>query len=214
MFKLATGFLEDSAMQDFAGQQAERFLLWVDAVGGYWVCLGDVVTLGQPTHRQAVDVPILGDLSSRHARIRRDGEGYLIEAIREVRVDGRPVRGVAALEDGNQIQLGSSVRLVFRRPHALSATARLDFVSRHRTQPSADAVLLMADSCVLGPKPHSHVVCRQWPEEVILYRHDDELYCRGPDSLEIDDVKQSGRGPITKNSRIAGRRFSMNLEEI
>ncbi len=201
-------------MDDFSTRKAERFLLWVDAVGGYWVCLGDVVTLGQPTRQEPVDVPILGDLSSRHARIRRDGEGYLIEAIREVRVDGRPVRQVASLDDGSRIQLGSSVGLVFRRPHALSATARLDFVSRHRTQPSVDAVLLMADSCVLGPKQHSHVVCRQWPEEVILYRHDDELYCRGPKSLEIDNVKQPGRGRITRSSRIVGWRFSMNLEAI
>ena len=26
----------------------DRFLLWVDAVGGYWICLGDEILLGQP----------------------------------------------------------------------------------------------------------------------------------------------------------------------
>ena len=73
-------------------RHSDRFLLWIDAVGGYWVCLGNEVMLGQPEGGRAVDVPILGDLSTRHARIRRDGDGYLIEALHEVRIDDRPVQ--------------------------------------------------------------------------------------------------------------------------
>ncbi len=204
------------------GRQTGKFMLWVDAVGGFRVCLGDEVTLGQPVRSGAVDVPILGDISSRHARIRRDEEGYLIEAFREVRLDGRPVDKLAALADGSQITLGQGVQMVFRRPHALSATARLDFASHHRTQPSADAVLLMADSCILGPSPYCHVVCRDWTEEVILYRHfepgraelDEQLYCRTAGLLTIDGVPCRGRGRVTPNSRVEGEGFSLNLEEI
>ncbi len=70
---------------------ADRFMLWVDAVGGYWVCLADELIVGQPGDRGGADIPILADISARHARIRRDGEGYLIDAFREVRVGGRPV---------------------------------------------------------------------------------------------------------------------------
>ena len=87
-------------------------------------------------------------------------------------------------------------------------------MSRHRTQPSLDAVLLMADSCVLGPKPTSHVVCRDWKHEVILYRHEEELFCRSNGSLEIDGVPREGRGRMTPNSRVEGKGFSLNLEEI
>ena len=200
---------------DYAhAKKADRFFLWIDAVGGYWISLADQVVLGQPDPARAADVPILGDLSSRHARIRRDGEGYLIEAFREVQVDGRPVEGMALLSNKNSILLGRSVRLTFRRPHALSATARLEFASRHRTQPSVDAVLLMADTCVLGPRAHSHVVCRAWPEEVILYRHEEELYCRATGTLEIDGARYEGRGPITRNSRIVGDWFCLSLEAI
>ena len=195
-------------------QQSDKFMLWVDAIGGFWVCLGDKVTLGQPVTGATVDVPILGDISSRHARIRRDGEGYLIEAMRRVEVDGREVEKMASLSEGSKIVLGEGVRLVFRRPHALSATVRLDFDSRHRTQPSADAVLLMADTCVLGPKSSSHVLCRDWQQEVILYRHDDRLFCRTPGSFEIDGVRHRDRGPITANSRVEGEEFSFSLEEI
>jgi len=201
-------------MDQGAWQNADRFFLWVDAVGGFWVCLADQVVLGRPDPAKPADVPILGDLSSRHARIRRDGEGYLIEAFREVRVDGRPVDQMALLATRNVIQLGAAVRLMFRRPHALSATARLDFVSRHRTQPSVDAVLLMADTCVLGPKPHSHVVCPDWPAEVILYRHEDALYCRAKGVLQIDGTRCEGRGPVTRDSRIVGDWFSLSLESM
>ncbi len=214
MFNLANRLWALSTMDFRATPPTDKFMLWVDAVGGFWVCLADEVTLGQPVPGGALDVPILADVSSRHARIRRDEEGYLIEAIREVRLDGQPVRGVTSLADGSRIDLGKGVRLVFRRPHALSATARLDFVSHHRTQPSADAVLLMADACILGPKPTSHVVCRDWKQEVILYRHDEQLYCRSHGSLVIDGIPREGRGRITLNSRVEGDGFSLNLEEI
>jgi hypothetical protein len=202
------------AMNSPYAHRADRFMLWVDAVGGFWVCLADEVTLGQPVRVGGVDIPILADISSRHARIRRDGEGYLIEAIREVRLNGREVDKLASLSDGGRIALGERVRLVFRRPHALSGTARLDFASHHRTQPSADAVLLMADSCILGPHPHSHVVCPDWPHEVVLYRHDDDLYCRTNGYWTVDGNRCQGRGRLTHNSRVEGEGFSLKLEEI
>ncbi len=199
----------------FRGEKPnDKFMLWVDSVGGFWVCMADDVLLGQPVQAGVVDVPILGDISSRHARIRRDGEGYLIEAIRSVRLNGRPVEKIASLSDGSRLALGDSVRLEFRRPHALSGTVRLDFVSPHRTQPSADAVLLMADSCILGPNPHCHVVCRDWPGEVVLYRHDEELYCRTAGRIEVDGVIHEGKARISRNSRITGEGFSFSLEKI
>ena len=199
---------------DSCQRTAQRFLLWIDAVGGYLVCLGDEVSIGQPVCVGTIDVPILGDLSSVHARIKREGEGYLIRAVSNVCVDGRAVDGAALLSDGNIIQLGAHVRLVFRRPHALSNTARLDFVSRHRTQPLADGIVLMGDTCVLGPKPHSHIVCRQWTDEIILCHRDKGLFCRGPGELEIDGRKFFDQAKITKSSRIAGERFALCLEEI
>jgi hypothetical protein len=200
-------------MQFGGTAQSDRFMLWVDAVGGYWVCLSDEVSIGQPA-AGSIDIPILGDISPRHARIRRDGEGYLIEAIREVRVDGKAVRPAASLYDGCRIELGESVKLVFRRSHALSGTARLDFASRHRTQPSADAILLMADSCILGPKKHCHVICRNWPREVMLYRHDEDLFCRTAGDIKIDGALYKDRGPLTRNSHVTGEGFSMKLETL
>jgi hypothetical protein len=201
-------------MDRTSGEANSRFLLWVDAVGGYLVCLGDEVVLGQPIPMGKVDVPILGDVSARHARIRRDSEGYVIEALRDVKINGRQVQHTALLSDGAKIQLGESVRLLFRRPLALSATARLEFLSCHRTHPSTDAILLMADACVLGPKPHSHVICRDWTREVVLFRNEGQLYCRAAGSLEIDGLRHRERGQIHRNARIAGDDFSLSLEAI
>lgn len=214
MIRIVNRLLWNSSMQASGTRQSDRFMLWIDAVGGYWVCLGHEVVIGRPSRQGTADVPILGDLSNRHARIRRDGEGYVVEALREVSVDGRAVCHLGGLRDGSRIQLGESVRLLFRRPHALSGTARLDFVSRHRTQPSADAVLLMADTCILGPTRHCHAVCADWTREVVLYRHEEGLYCRAAGPFEVDGIACADRGRITKNSRIQGDGFSFNLEAI
>src|SRR5262249_48676796 len=58
---------------------SQRFLLWIDGVGGYLVCLGARVTLGQATPDSFVDVPLFADVSRLHATLTRDAEGYLLE---------------------------------------------------------------------------------------------------------------------------------------
>lgn len=191
-----------------------RFLMWVDAVGGFLVCLDSSVVLGQAVPGNHVDLPILGDLSRQHARIRRQGEAYLIEPLGPVWLRGRQLAGPEPLVDGDEIQLGGMVRLRFRQPHALSATARLDFVSRHRTPLAADAILLLAESCVLGPRKSNHVICKDWSQDVIVYRKDERLYCRAMDSIEIDGRLCDGRGELTHNSRVSGEEFSLSLESL
>ncbi len=195
------------------------FLLWVDGVGGYLVCLGDEITLGQASPEtsagpQRLDVAIRGDLSRRHAVIHRRGESYTLEPLSEVRVNGRPIQTIVALSDGAEIALGESVRMRFRQPHPLSASARLEFVSRHRPQPYSDAVLLMAESCVLGPSERCHVVCRDWLQDVVLYRQGENLWCRTMQQVQVDGRLCDGRSRLEKSSRIVGDNFSATLEEI
>ncbi|MCY2987187.1 MAG: FHA domain-containing protein [Planctomycetota bacterium] len=190
-----------------------HFLLWVDAVGGFLVCCGDEIVLGQAVPGNRVDIPLLADLSRQHARICRE-DGYFIEPLRRVCVEGREIDGPTVLADGDEIELGKGVRLRFRQPHALSATARLEFVSRHRTQPTVDAVLLMAESCVLGPNGNSHVVCRPWSHDVVFYRRDGRLYCRARDGLEIDGRFCHGEGLVHPNSHVVGTDFSLSLESV
>jgi hypothetical protein len=206
----------------------ERFMLWVDAVGGFLVCMADRVVVGQssPDHlvgdamdaderaaNERIDVPILGDLSRRHAVIRRDAEGYWVEPLRETRLDGRAVGQPTTLDDGRVIELGG-VRLRFRRPHPLSATARLEPVSLHRTHPATDGVLLMAETCILSRDPASHVTMPDMDGQVVLYRQGTGLACSAPGSLEIDGKSHSRRGPVRLGSRVVGENFSFTLEAV
>jgi hypothetical protein len=201
-----------SAVKD--ATRKSRLLLWVDAVGGFFVCQEPVVRLGQGVLDSEVDVPLLADVSRHHATIRRDEEGYTIEPLREVWLDGRKIAATASLSHGSLIQLGPALQMRFTRPHPLSATARLDFVSNHRTQPSAAAVLLLADTCVLGASENNHVVCRDWPDDVVLYRQQGQLHCRSAGPLEIDGKSYPRQGPLTPSSRVVGQQFSFSLEAI
>ncbi len=191
-----------------------RKLLWVDAVGGFLICLEDQVVLGQPSSNGPIAVPILADLSRRHAVIRRDSGAYVIEPIGPVRLEGNELHGPAVLTDNQSIQLGESVRLRFQKPHALSSTARLTLESYHKTEPSVDAVLLLADSCLLGPGSHCHVVCPKWEREVLLYKQQEQLYCRTEGPIVQDGVPCSGPAILSPNTRIEGDDFSLSLEEV
>ena len=190
-----------------------RFMLWIDAVGGYLVCLSSQVVIGQAHPGTRVELPLQADISRRHAVIRREGEGYVVEPLGgSVKLDGKSIAGPSLLSDGDELELGDGVRLRFRRPHVLSSSARLEILSRHRTHPFVDGVILMAESCVLGPKWQNHVVCRDWAGDVVLYRNEDKLYCRAMESLEIDGKLCDGRGKLGPNSRVVGSDFSLSLE--
>jgi hypothetical protein len=176
--------------------------------------MSDEVVIGQASPANRVDLPILADISRRHAKIRREGESYVLEPLHATRIEGRAIQSKTLLSDGDEIELGTGVRLRFRQPHALSGSARLEFLSRHRSQPYADGVLLMAESCVLGPRTQNHVVCRDWAGDVVLYRQDDQLYCRAMEAIEIDGELCDGRGRLDGNSHVVGSDFSMSLEEL
>jgi hypothetical protein len=201
-------------------EHPQRALLWIDAVGGFLVCTDDCIVLGQPSpgdHPAGgahVAVPILADISRRHAVIRRDAGAYVLEPHQQTRIDGREITGPHVLADNQLIQLGDNVRVRFSKPHALSATARLVMESHHKTQPSADAVLLMADSCVMGPSRHCHVRCRDWKRDIVVYRQNDRVYCRADESLTIDGVESSGESEIASGVRVEGEEFSFTWETI
>ncbi len=191
----------------------KRILTWIDEVGGFLICLGEEVVLGQPSVAGA-DIPLLADLSRQHASIRREGEAYVLSPIHRVGVDGRPLAGPTVLTEGNTIELGDSVRLKFRRPHALSATAVLTLDSHHKTEPAVDAIVLMSKSCILGPQPQSHIRCRDWTDDLVLFRHSDHLQFRTTATVQIDGKPIGDRATIAGNCRIEGEGFALSFEDI
>jgi FHA domain len=193
---------------------ANRFALWVDGVGGYLVCLSDTLSIGKAGFEQAIDIPIQADLSRKHAIIRRYLGNYFLEPIALVTKNGRKTTNAVALQDGDEFQLGQAVQLRFRQPHALSATARLELISQHRFPTGFNAVLLMSESCVLGPVWQNHVTCRLWQHDLILARQGKQLICRTMQQFNIDGHECDGTGLLQPNSRITGNDFCVTLEPV
>ncbi len=190
-----------------------RFLLWVDTVGGFLVCLDSTIILGRAGVDSNADVPLLGDLARNHAKITRDGDTYVIEAVKPTFVNGASVE-TAALHDGDVIRLGSSVELEFRQPSPVSTTARLQVVSRHRLPLAVDGVILMAETCIIGRPPQAHIAASNLDDSIVLYRQGTGLACRAPGAFEVDGRTCAARAPITLQSSVFGEGFSFSLEPL
>ncbi|HZT80893.1 MAG TPA: FHA domain-containing protein [Gemmataceae bacterium] len=196
-----------------ANGPVERLLLWIDGVGAYLVCLGPRVTIGQATADATVDVPLFADVSRLHAVLTRDGEGYLLEAARSVQVNGRPAEKTL-LRSGDRIALGASCELSFRKPAAVSASARLDVTSGHRLPLAVDGILLMADTLLLGPGPQAHVEMPDLEKPVVLFRHKDGLGVRCPGALTINGERCKDRGLLGPHATVAGEEFAFAVEAV
>ncbi len=191
-----------------------RFLLWVDAVGGYLVCLDDRIVLGRAGPDSHADIPLMGDLSRSHATLVRNGEGYLLKAHQASFVNGKPVIDQVVLRDGDVIRLGSTVELEFRQPSPVSATARLSIVSRHRLPLAVDGVLLMAETCIVGEAVQAHIPAPALKSPVVLYRQAGTLWCRAEGAFDVDGRTCASRAPLTLQSSVLGDGFSFSLEPL
>lgn len=190
-----------------------RFLLWADVIGGFLVCLDNEIILGRAGADSPADVPLLGDLSRRHAVIIRDGDGYILKAVHPTFVNGKPVE-VVPLRDGNVIRLGSTVELEFHQPSPVSSTARLEVVSRHRLPLAVDGVILMAETCIVGPSAQAHIPAPNLEAPVVLYRQGSTLWCRAPGEFEVDGRSHASKAPLTERSSVLGDGFSFSLEPL
>lgn len=208
------GFVPSCGIRTMNTASGQRFMLWIDAVGGFLVSAKPRTTIGQAVSGHAVDIPVWGDLSRRHASFCRAGEGYVLEAHEPVTIGGRAVDGQHALRDGDEIRLGKCVSVRFRQPHALSPTARLEWISGHRTDPVSDGVVLMADTLVMGPSLQNHVVCRSWSQDVVLARQSERLRCRSTGPFRVDGRDVEGLVSVSMSSLIQGEEFSLRLEAL
>ncbi|MFN0055478.1 MAG: hypothetical protein ACKV0T_25305 [Planctomycetales bacterium] len=194
--------------------RSERFRLWIDGVGVYLLCLSDAVTIGGPAAEQPADLSLLANLSRRHATLHRSGERYVLHAHAPTCVAGRPVHDRADMCDGHDLQLGANVRLRFRLPTVMSGSARLDFLSDHRPAQAVDGVVLMHDTCLLGPQAENHICCPAWTQSLLLYRRDGELYCKSRDDVFIDKQHLPGGGKLIPGATVAGAELRFHLEEL
>jgi hypothetical protein len=191
-----------------------RFLLWLDAVGGYLVCMDEQIVLGRAGADSHADVPVMGDLSRHHATLVRDGDGYVLRASQPTFINGQAVESAAPVHDGDVIRLGATVELEFRQPSPVSATARLAIVSRHRLPLAVDGVLLMAETCIIGSSPQAHIPAPGLEDPIVLYRQGAALWCRASGGFEVDGRACAARAPLTLQSSVLGDGFSFSLEPL
>jgi tetratricopeptide (TPR) repeat protein len=201
----------DAAQAPPAARQ--RFLLWIDGVGGYLVCLEPRITIGQATPDAYVDIPLFADVSRQHATLTRETEGYLLEALRPFQVNGQPAERVL-LQSGDRVTLGSSCQIQFRQPVPVSTSARLDLVSGHRLPLTVDGVLLMADTLVLGPGSQVHVAMPDLQQPVVLFRGKDGLGVRHAGNFSIDGQRCRERGSLGPNATVTGEDFAFAVEPV
>jgi hypothetical protein len=192
-------------------EPASQYLLWIDGVGGYLLCLSHRVTLGQANGGALVDIPLLADVSRHHATLQRDPEGYCLEAIRKLQVNGKQSEK-AMLRSADRITLGSSCQMQFWQNVPVSATARLDLVSGHRFFHPVDAVLLMADTLLIGPAPQAHVVVPDLTQPLVLYRNKNKLAARWSGNLVINGQVHNGKGDLDDGATLQTEQLTLALE--
>jgi tetratricopeptide (TPR) repeat protein len=201
-----------TAQEETATEEgAPRFLLWIDGVGGYLVCLGGRLTFGQAAPDAHVDIPLVADVSRLHAGISRDGEGYVLEAVRPIQVNGKSVAR-AALVAGDRVTLGTSFEFQFNLPVPGSTTAKIDVMSRHRLPHGIDGVLLLAQTLVLGDGPQAHVQVPDMKHPVILFRHKDGLGLRTTGEVRVNGAVVTGRMVLPGRTGVIGDEWGFALE--
>ncbi len=188
-----------------------RFLLWIDGVGGYLVCLANKVSLGRAQPGTAVDVPLLADVSRVHAHLARDPEGYVIEAQRPVSVNNQLLeRGL--LRDQDRVTLGSSFQFLFRLPVPVSSSARLEIVSGHRLALAVEAVLLMGDTLVLSAGSQSHVQVPELKRQFVLCRTKEGLGVRHAGAFRVNDRQCTERAELQLPATVSADDITFSLE--
>ncbi|HEY2785901.1 MAG TPA: FHA domain-containing protein [Fimbriiglobus sp.] len=189
----------------------KRFFLWVDGIGGYLVCLAARVTVGQAAGDTPADVPVYADLARVHAEITRDAEGYLLASARGVQVNGQPADR-KVLQPGDRVTVGSTCQFVFHQPVPLVPTAVLELVSGHRFQVAVDAVILMAETLILGPGPDAHVILPEADQNVILYRAKDGLGVRYDGDYVVGGQAAKGRTALPMPGGVTADAINFTVE--
>ena len=202
----------ETSQQDNLVNTFDRFMIWVDGVGGYLVCASETNSIGQSTQQNDVAIPISGDIQQLHARIQTVDGGHLLHPVGSVFVDRNQINEPAHLIDNRTFEMGDSVSLRYTVPHPWSNTAVINFESRNRTYPWSDAVLIAGDTIILGPNSQSHIRCPRWEHEVILLRREKHWHCRSFADFSIDGDTIEMEGPLHGSSRVEGRDFSFSLE--
>ncbi|MCA8942612.1 MAG: hypothetical protein KDB80_08665 [Planctomycetes bacterium] len=186
------------------------FLLRVDEGGEFLVMRGDVISIGNVRDGSA-DLPILANLTGRHARIRRSMSfhGGMQDS---VEADGGEVHVAsekcerAKLRDGTNVRLGRSFEFGYSVPSKRSLTSMITL--RGFTVAGTDRVLLMKDRgrdgrILIGRSSDVHVRVPDADSEVEIHASKDgQIRVRCAAGGTIDGRPFSGEEPVAAGALV------------
>lgn len=190
--------------------------LWIDGVGTWLLWLPERLSIGGPrpltSSRPPADLPLLADLARIHARLYRHSEYYLLALEGDGSINGRVVERETLLRGGEELRLGRDVRLRFEVPSPLSASARLTFLSGHRPAERLDGVVLLAETCLLGPSAEHHIVCPGVRTPLVLYRREGGLWCRSAEEWRLEGRSLTGAAPLAPGALVTNESLTFRIE--
>ncbi|GIX00348.1 MAG: hypothetical protein KatS3mg111_3680 [Pirellulaceae bacterium] len=191
-------------------RESQYHTLWVDGVGGFQLCEDAEVLIGHALPGAVAGVQIEGDLPRVVGALRRADDRFLLQPLQPVALDGRMVDRPVLLPSRAVMQIGRRITLQFSQPSPLCTSARLELLSHHRFGNHVDAVLLVGNTCLLGPGEHCHVRCPAWTDEILLYRSEQGWMMRSKAPLWADGQWQpAGSFPLRSRMRLVGETWSM-----
>lgn len=198
-----------------ADSSCDRYMLWIDGVGAWQLCVGSQFLIGGPTlEHSAGDICLMANLSRRHATLQRTGEDWFIHPHQSTVVSGKSVTGPTLLRTGDALCLAERVRLGFRIPSVLSGSAMIDFESHHRPIHSVNGIILMTDTVLLGPRKDYHICCSDWTELIVIYRQDGQLRCRSKAALNVNGDRVRDSALLNDGSIVSGEDFRFRIEKL
>jgi hypothetical protein len=190
--------------------------LWIDGVGGYGIWGIASIELGRTVDPHA-GISIQGDLPGRSVRIERSGEEWMVSPIAEVSKNRVKVDSKTLIQHGDRIKLGEQVELLFEQVNPWSTTAMLRILSRHRWADPVDGILLVGQTCLLGPNPGSNIQCLDWNQSIVMFRKENAWMIRpsrGPMSTHHGSTKDAlhvDAMPLKVGQRVESAHYSLTL---
>jgi len=86
--------------------------------------------------------------------------------------------------------------------------------SHHRIDPAVDAIVLMADNCILGPQDHAHIRCRHWPGDLVLVEQSNQLKAHTQMSLEVDGRPHDPQDDMVGIGRLGNDSIGLSIEKL
>lgn len=193
--------------------QLRSATLWIDGVGSWLIWLPERLTIGGPKRPDAsgpsADLPLLADLQRHHAAIERTGEAYSLRLFGRSAVD---TDAVSRLRSGDEISLGTDVRLRFGIPSPLSVSATVEFASPHRPAERIDGIVLLEQACVIGPADDHHIHTPRSETTLVLFRREGGLWCRSPQPWRLQEYPVSGAAPLYNGCLVATESLQFRVE--